>query len=103
MQIVAAYESAPTIAPFEEKKIKLTFKNNMTSQKNFICRWIVPDGWSVSGKKTVSLNYTLIEASVDAEFIIKAGENVESKNKLTIEISCEGQHETIYIPVTLLG
>ena len=102
-QIVVAYDTAPTISPLEEKKIKLTFKNNMTSQKNFTCRWIVPDGWSVSGKRTVSLNYTLIESSVDAEFIIKAGENVEAKNRVAVEINCEGQHETIYIPVTLLG
>ncbi len=103
VKIVTAYDSEPTIAPFEEKKITLIFKNNMVSQKNFSCRWIVPEGWSVSGKKTISLNYLPCEGTLDAEFIITAGETVEAKNKLVAEISCDGQHETIYIPVTFLG
>ncbi len=43
------------------------------------------------------------EGTVEAEFVVKAGETVEAKNKLVAEISCDGQHETIYVPVVFLG
>ncbi len=103
VKIVVAYDSEPTIAPLEEKKVTLSLKNNMVSQKNFSCRWFVPEGWSVSGKKTISLNKLPFEGSIEAEYSIKAGDVVGASNKLVAEISCDGQHETIYVPVVFLG
>ena len=93
----------PLVKPLEEISVKVTFKNNFLSQKNFICSWKLPEGWSVSGQSSVALNRGPHEGTVQSEYIITAGENIASKNTLILEIACDGHHEIALIPVVLLG
>ena len=100
---VVDFDSEPTVSPFAEKKIKLTIKNKRSAQKNFICNWILPEGWSVSGKQTVFLRDSHYGEPVSSEFVLTVGEKTEPKNRVILEITCDGQQEIMLIPILFIG
>ena len=95
------YSDKPEITPNGEISFKLSLKNKFVSQKSYNIEWMLPDGWSVSGNKSIScMNPTQSE---QAEYTVTAGENVNSKNMLVISISCDGHFDMLLIPIILFG
>lgn len=97
-KISVEYDSEPVISPLESKKIKIAITNKFAAQRVYNCRWILPDGWNVSGNNSIfTTNYK------NAEFTVTAGENVSAKNTLILEITCDGSHAAMYVPVIFMG
>lgn len=99
----------PKIAPGEERKIKIKFKNNhkelFESYPHFLkLRWLLPDGFSVSGERCIRLPHenAHYDGEYEAEFVITA-ENTEPINRLVLEVVAEGRLTAAYIPVVLFG
>jgi hypothetical protein len=100
----------PEIAPCESKKLKISFKNNWKVYGNspFFMRlsWIVPDGFSVEGPKSLTLNACnahSLDCSASLEFTVTAGEYIEPSNRLVLEVETDGRATVAYIPVVFLG
>lgn len=96
------YDRAPDIAPDGEIGVKVTVTKKFLSQKHFELRFILPEGWSVSGGKR-NLAVTARNGVASTEFVIKAGETVLPKNRAILEITCEGHSDTALIPMVFLG
>ena len=77
----------------------------MCEQKRFSLRWILPDGWSVSGRTGLHANATGSSDSQGAKtcFIITAGETVCATNKVILEIICAGRPTPILMPLIIIG
>lgn len=95
-------EREPVLAPEESLGIKLSISNKFRSQKHFAVRFILPDGWTVNGKRDLQVKQTGAPATV-GEYTLKAGETVDAKNRVIIEISCDGHADVALIPLTILG
>ena len=104
------HEGDPKIAPCETRKLTVSFKNNWKVYGNspFFMRlnWILPDGFSVKGTKSLTLNaYNAhsLDCSATVEFEITAGEYTESSNRLVLEVETDGRPTVAYIPVVFVG
>lgn len=95
-------DKAPSIAPSETLGVKLTLRNKFRSQKHFEVRFLLPEGWSVSGRKDLAAKQVGGKPAV-GEYVIKAGDTVAAKNRAVIEISCEGHSDVALIPLVILG
>lgn len=96
------YDRAPDIEPDGEIGIKVLLQKKFPSQKHFEFRFILPEGWSVSGGKK-NLAVTARNSFASTEFVIKAGENVAAKNRVILEVTCEGHSDVALIPMVFLG
>lgn len=99
---VLEYETAPEIHPGGKFGIRISLKNKFPSQKLAEFRWLMPEGFTAAGKRSLPVKHRNSGYS-SAEFVITAGETVERKNILVLEISCGGHPDLLYIPVTLLS
>ena len=97
------------IEPFQEKKIKLQLQSRFHIQDTYKIRWILPDGWSVKGKKSYSVNcipYDLLDKSLpefEQEYTIIAGENVDARNPIILEVISEGHFEPLLYEFVFMG
>ena len=68
-------------------------------------RWILPDGFTASGRKTLMVHGFNPHScgQAEARFVIKAGEEVDAMNRAILEIITEGRCTPMYISVPLLG
>ena len=106
-----SYDGDPEIAPGEEKKLKISFRNHTGEYDNKLynleLRWWLPEGFCVEGcAKTYRLpHYTAHNRGVGAPFevAIKAGEQVEALNRCVLEVTAVGRSIPMYIPIVLLG
>ena len=96
------YDRAPDMAPGSEIKVKLTLQKKHPSQKHYEVRFILPEGWTVSGGKK-NLAVTARNGFISTEYTITAGENVASKNRGIIEVTCEGHSDVALLPLVFLG
>lgn len=96
------YDRAPDMAPGSELKVKLTLQRKHPSQKHYEVRFILPEGWTVSGGKK-NLAVTARDGFISTEYTITAGENVASKNRGIIEVTCEGHSDVALLPLVFLG
>jgi hypothetical protein len=108
MRVQVALDKAPDIAPGEEIGLTVFFNSKCCFEdepRNIAMRWILPDGFSVSGKKSIMVHgfnpHSCGQAS--ARFVIKAGEEVEAMNRAVLEITTLGRCTPMYICVPLLG
>lgn len=95
-------DKAPDIKCGGDLDIKLTLSNKFRSQKHFSVRFILPETWTVYGKSDLSVKSRYDKPTV-GEYTITAGDKVESKNRVIIEISCEGHADVALIPLVILG
>lgn len=107
-QYIVEYEREPEIEPNGEIKIKLSIINKMISQKAYTVKWILPEGWSVKGKSSLSLMYQFAsyyfpEVPTVEEYVITAPDKVDTKNTLVLSVSADGTPDTKLIPVVLFG
>lgn len=101
------YSGKPEISPNGEISFKLSLRNNLIdkmtfiSQKTYDVQWFLPEGWTVCGPKNISCMNPWKATS--AEYTITANENIASKNKLVLSVSCDGHFDTLLIPILLFG
>ena len=98
----------PVIEPLGELNIKITFFNQMPDSKHINLRWLLPDGWSVEGRKDVFLNGGSPDNRPDGTVKtitvnITAGETVQPVNRIILEASSAGRPSVGLIPITILG
>lgn len=110
------FDRQPDIKPLESIKVKLTVYNNSFDQKHYEVRWVLPEGWTVSGKTNITTHN--METSVDEngiitlpfgvesayeEYVITAGETVAPTNRLIAEFVCNDRPTVGYAPVVIYG
>ncbi len=101
-------EREPEIAPNGEIGVHIELRNNRSYdnyQQALVLRWILPEGFSASGKKTALLqrydDHNEPIAVLDAT--IRAGEQVLSENRAILEITVPGRHTALYASFILFG
>lgn len=112
---IVIFNGDPTIAPHETKRIKIRFINNIAVYGNvqyyLTFRFWPANGFEVKGPKTALLsrwsafdvNFFHDQPFCEAEFEIKAGDIVEAKNRIVIEVLAEGRVSAGYLPIVYLG
>ena len=103
----------PKIRPGETMKIRVDFVNNVNvpnrglnqSSPLFMkLRWILPEGFSITGDKCVYLDHCNAHntAKASAEFELTC-ESCESVNRIVLEIVADGRLTPGYISLVLIG
>ncbi len=101
------YDRAPDIAPNGEIGIRITFDNLSPSQKSLKLDWNLPEGFTVEGKRIVSIHRYATPyndgARTTAEFKIKAGETIKDINRAFLHVTSDGRPTVGVIPFVFLG
>ncbi len=102
-----SYDRFPRLHPGESLKVKLHFLNRFGIPHNLSVRFVLPDGFTVGGDKSVYLQHLsahngLIGAG-DAEYTITAGEHTESYNRVIVEVIAEGRPSIGLLEMVILG
>lgn len=101
--VTVEYDRAPDIRPNGEIGIKVTIANRFLAQKHFELEFLTPDGWSVEGdRRNITVEQRGREPSC-AHYVLHAGENVSAKNRMVLQITCEGHPDVALLPLVLLG
>ena len=108
MRVQIALDKEPDIAPGEEIGLTVFFNSKSCFEdeaRNISMRWILPEGFTVSGKKTLMVHGFNPHSCGKAQtrFVIKAGDEVSAMNRAILEIITEGRCTPMYICVPLLG
>ena len=106
----------PDIAPCGEVNVCVEFYNKGTldghenTPYNLSLRYWLPEGFTVEGARKALLLDELSPHTGKCQpicatlsFTIKAGESVETINRIVVEVVAEGRPNIMYIPITLLG
>ena len=108
MRVQIALDKEPEINPNEEIGLTVFFNSKCCFEdepRNVTMRWILPEGFTVSGRKSLMVHgfnpHSTGQAST--RFVIKAGEHVEAMNRAILEIVTLGRCTPMYISVPLLG
>ena len=108
MRVQIALDKEPEINPGEEIGLTVFFNSKCCFEdepRNVTMRWILPEGFTVSGRKSLMVHgfnpHSTGQAST--RFVIKAGEHVEAMNRAILEIVTLGRCTPMYISVPLLG
>lgn len=113
MRVTAVMDDGVDIVPNSELKFRLQFRtNNDLTQWNVPIRahvrFLLPDGFSVSGRKSAFLSgYQPSRrpdgAFAEEEYVLTVGENVESRNRVVVEVTADGHVQSVYLPIVLIG
>lgn len=100
--------SSCDIAPMDEIAVHIHFSTNVSFENlpyTASLRWIIPEGFSAEGKKSVFIpNFDIhTDTEADYDFTLKAGENVAAENRILLEVLPHGRHTAMYISFVLLG
>ena len=68
-------------------------------------RWLLPDGFTAEGPRALMVKGFNIhsDGSVDADYIIKAGDNVNTQNRMVVEIFASGRCTPLYLYFPIFG
>ena len=98
----------PQIAPESELSVRVSLQAKISLEdepRNLKLRWILPDGWKASGKRSTMLHgfdpHSTGKGAMD--FVITAGECVEAENRVVLEISEVGRFAPLYCSFVILG
>lgn len=96
------------VTPGKEMRIRVLFqaKNSLEDEpRRMSCRWILPEGWSWSGKRAITLHGFDPHATGKGElnFTVIPGETVLAENRLVLEITETGRHSALYCSFVVLG
>jgi len=104
---VVDYGKEPVIDECGSFDLKVSFKNHFPDPKHLQLRWILPEGWSVTGgRKQLYLEHDTLrmprkEAVINVT--ITANEVVAPMNRLVLEVTSPGRPTVGLIPIILLG
>lgn len=96
------FDRAPDMEPNGEIGITVLLRNKFRSQKHFEVRFLLPEGWTATGKADLQAKQVGGRPTV-GRYVIKAGDKVAAKNRAILEISCEGHSDVALIPLVFLG
>ncbi len=102
------YDREPQLSGGEQIKIRLSIINKFISQKNYRVEWILPEGWSVEGKKNISVHYQCPdkihnEVVISEEYTVTAPEELEATNTLLLSVKGAATIDETFIPVVIMG
>jgi len=108
LQTQLTLAEAPEIAPQGQCKVHIRFKNNYgfeNMQHPLSLRWLLPEGFSASGKSNVMLyGYDKHgKGAAEVDVVIQAGDKVEPQNRIVLEVTAPGRHTALYASFLLLG
>lgn len=97
------------IVPNGEIRVKINLEANREVYGfipyNISLRWWLPEGFSVEGKKFITLPSWRMNRSstVTEEYVIKAGDKVQANNDVVVELNFEGRVAKGYISIPVRG
>lgn len=102
MNVNVTLSSAPEIAPNGEigVHVHLQAKQYFEDEPRTIqVRWLLPEGFTVSGKKTLMTKAFNPHTSgtADADYVIKAGDTVEAESRIVLELYTNGRCTPLYV------
>ena len=88
--------------PGQSINLKLSVKKKLHSKRFYECKFILPEGWTVTGD---SMNFDVlsIPGADERNYTITAGEKVEGTNRAVLQITAIGRSEVALIPLIFLG
>ena len=108
MRVQATLDKAPTLAPGESIGVHLTFNSKCCFEdevRSVLMRWILPEGFTASGKKSLMIHgfNPHSDGSAECDFVITAGENINAENRIILEILTVGRATPLYISIPIFG
>lgn len=104
---VVDYGREPIITPEGSFTAKISFINRFPDPKQLQLRWILPEGWCVSGgHRQIFLEHNTLcmpQKPTEVEVTFKANENVAPVNRIILEITAHGRPTVGLIPIILFG
>ena len=106
------FDREPVILAGETLSGKIIIEpHTLPEARQWRLNWILPEGWSVSGRKSLFTasthdydpNLPSNRRDSEAAFTITAGENVDAVNHLLLDISAPDRPTHIVAPITILG
>ena len=105
--IIVDYCGDPLIRDHEPKAIRLIIENKYKMQERVNICWHIPDGWrispSVKGSTFVVPEAWQPETPSTFEFVIEAEKVNSYTNRCLAELTIEGKHTVMTVPVVLLN
>ncbi|MBQ8310111.1 MAG: ADP-ribosylglycohydrolase family protein [Clostridia bacterium] len=112
-RVTAVLEDGADIVAGAEKKLRLIVRTNNHIHAWHVpfrlhVRWWLPEGFAISGRHSIYLpGYQLTrrpdDITVEEEYILTVGENVDSRNRVVAEITSDGHVQSVYLPIVLIG
>ena len=101
-------DRAPDIAPGEEIGVHVSLRSKCyfeNENRNMSMRWILPEGFTATGKKTLMMHAfnPHSDGTAHTDFVIKAGDVVNAENRIILEIIGNGRCTPMYISIPLFG
>lgn len=101
-------DKAPDIKPNDEITAHISFQNRLSFENHphpLSLRWILPEGFSVEGKRSVIVPEFSPHGHGDIalDYVIRSGESVSATNRIVLELEPVGRHQPMYISFVLLG
>lgn len=108
MNAQVSLDRAPDIAPGEEIGVHVTLRSKCyfeNENRNMTMRWILPEGFTATGKKSLMMKaFNPHSAGVaECDFVIKAGDTVDCVNRVILEINATSRCTPMYIAIPLMG
>lgn len=97
--VYVEFDRAPDIKAGESIKVKVHIKRKLESQKHFVARFILPEGWTYEGNPNFACSHRVYREGWTNEYTITVGEKVDYKNRGIIEITLEGRAEVALVPL----
>lgn len=99
-------DSKPEIEPCGSITATITLRlKGLPSQMHGYINWYLPEGWTVSGKKNLHIQFRdqYGEPCNVGTYTITAGEKVSASNHVVVEIQGEGRSESAFAAFNILG
>lgn len=98
----------PVLSAMDEIGVSVSLQAKISLEdepRDLKLRWILPEGWSATGRRTVMLHGFDPHATGHRtlDFVIRAGETVEAENRVVLEISETGRFAPLYCSFVILG
>ncbi len=113
LRVTAVMDEGVDVLPNSELKFRLQFRTNNyltggTVPLRLHVRFLLPDGFCVSGKRSAFLSGYQPDrrpgnAFAEEAYVLTIGENVESRNRIVVEITADGHVQSVYLPIVLIG
>ena len=108
MKAQVSLASAPDITPGAELGVHVILQSKCCFEdepRNVAMRWILPEGFTATGKKSIMVHGFNPHSSglAECDFVIKAGDVVEASNRVILEIDTLGRCTPIYISFPIFG
>ena len=112
MRARVIFDDDPFVRPSGTVRMRVQFKHTLygIGPLHLQLNWVLPEGWSVpdcAHEVYVAHNRPSISTErigmTEVAFTVTAGEAVQFKNRLILQVDCDGHAIPGLIPITILG